>query len=97
MTDEKNSKTPTAASDKEPAVPTGDEPTYELMAFAHLIAAAPGRYFENTQLKSEICEVSSPLGLYHFAAISLITSRVREDACGGNGADGYYCTGGASG
>lgn len=49
MTDEKNPKTP-----KKPAVPAGDEPTYELMAAAHLIAAAPGRYLKNTPLKAEM-------------------------------------------
>lgn len=54
MSEENKPKEPIAASDKEPAVPTGDEPTYELMAFAHLMAAAPGRYLENTQLKAEI-------------------------------------------
>ena len=46
---------------------------------------------------SNALQVSSLFGLYHLAGISLITSRVREGACGGNGADGYYCTGGASG
>ena len=61
MTDEKDAKTPTAASEKEPAVPTGDERTYELMAFAHLVAAAPGRYFENSPLKAEIGEATCEL------------------------------------
>ena len=39
--------------------------------------------------------MSSPLGLYHLAAISLITSRARVGAYRGRGADGYGCTGGA--
>ena len=61
MTDEKNSKTPTAASAQEPAVPTGDESAYELMALAHLVTAAPGRYLENTPLKTEISEATCDL------------------------------------
>jgi len=44
-----------------------------------------------------IAQLSSPLGLYHLATISLITSRVREGACRGLGAGGRNCTGGAIG
>ena len=61
MSEENKSKQPIAASDKEPAVPTGDETNYELLAFAHLIAAAPGRYLQNTSLRSEIGEATCHL------------------------------------
>jgi len=40
-----------------------------------------------------IAWLSSPLGLYHLAAVSLITFLAREGACRGLGAGGYDCTG----
>jgi hypothetical protein len=52
MTEQKHSKTPAPASGREPAVKTSAEPTYELMAAAHLIAAAPGRYLKDTNFEA---------------------------------------------
>jgi hypothetical protein len=44
----KDLKAPAPAG-KEPAEQPDGEPKYELMAAAHLIAAAPGRYLKNTE------------------------------------------------
>jgi hypothetical protein len=41
-----------APAGKEPAEQPDGEPKYELMAAAHLIAAAPGRYLENTEFSA---------------------------------------------
>ena len=54
MNEENKPKEPVAASSTEPAVPNGGDQSYELMAAAHLIAAAPGRYLKNTQFNAAI-------------------------------------------
>jgi hypothetical protein len=54
MTKDQNLKAPAPAPSREPAVQSNSEGTYESLVAAHLIAAAPGRYLENTRLEGSL-------------------------------------------
>ena len=52
MTKDQNLTAPAQGPGTEPAVQPSREPQYEYLVAAHLIAAAPGRFLENTRLEA---------------------------------------------
>jgi hypothetical protein len=66
MTKEQKLTAPAQGPGTEPAVQPSDEPQYERLVAAHLIAAAPGRYLESPGLKATMsgatCDLYERLG-----------------------------------
>ena len=50
----KNLKAPAQSPGREPVVQPSGEPQYEYMVAAHLIAAAPGRYLEDSKFEASM-------------------------------------------